>query len=462
MRILLVNPPSRPGTTINREGAAGLGNAYQSEGAFLYPPHTLATVAAVLREAGHEPALLDATAEQLGTDAALQRIRGARPEGIGVLLSWVGWEDDLDFCRRLRNARPAMPLVVMGTILRQDAWAAQAAQVGDVVLVGEPERAFAPAMERAISGRILEGTGLVTRRSAPSQDDDVPDAWVRVVTVDALAPAHYDGRGYLLDIEDLPMPAWDLAPVEHYRMLTVLGSRGCDAGCAYCPYVIGWGDRFRACAPGRVVDELAWLVGRFKPARVMFRDPVFGRDRQRVMGICEAIMRRGLSVAWECESRPEHFDADLLRVMQKAGCTTIKIGVESGDAGRLVSLGRIANVGAGDEYRERAREVVHTCRQIGLRCQVFVMGGWEDAGAPERAHTAALIRDLAPQHLSVKRIEAYPGAPWSERHTQTSEEAFVRMKDQLMPLVSPRPAPRRTWWRRGLDWLRRRRLAGGK
>ena len=58
MRILLVNPPSRPGATINREGAAGLGNEYQTEGAFLYPPQTLAAVAGVLREAGHEPAAI--------------------------------------------------------------------------------------------------------------------------------------------------------------------------------------------------------------------------------------------------------------------------------------------------------------------------------------------------------------------------------------------------------------------
>ena len=435
MRVLLVNPPGRLGSTTNREGAAGLGNQYLTEGAFLYPPHTLATVAAVLREAGHQPALLDATAEQLGIDESIQRIRDMAPEGIGVLLSWAGWDGDLEFYRSLKESFPTIPLVAVGAILRQETWAEQAAQVSDFVLVGEPELAFAPAIERAISRQ---------------------GQWGEVVTADNLAPAHYDGRGYLLDIESLPTPAWDLTLTDRYRMLTVLGSRGCDAGCRYCPYVIGWGDRFRACSSLRVVDELLWLAQQFRPARIMFRDPVFGYDRRRVVEICEELLRRGVPVAWECESRPEHFDADLLRLMRQAGCTTVKIGLESGDPARLVSLGRIADEDSVDRYLGSVREAVQTCRQIALRCQLFVMGGWEDADASELENTSAFVRELAPAHLSVKRMESYPGAPWNETYPDTNEEATEELKRRLMPLVVPESGKQLPLWRRGMSWLSRR------
>ena len=52
------------------------------------------------------------------------------------------------------------------------------------------------------------------------------------------------------------------------------------------------------------------------------------------------------------------------------------------------------------------------------------MGGWEDAGSSELAHTAAFVSELSPQHLSVKRIEAYPGAPWSEQHAGVNDEGI--------------------------------------
>lgn len=443
MRTLLINPPSPTGTTINREGAAGLGNQYLTERAFLYPPQTLATVAAAAREAGLGPILLDATAEQLGAHEAMQRVHSAEPEAIGVFLSWVGWESDLAFCRRLRAEFPTARLVTVGPILRQESWAQGAAQVSDVVLIGEPDRAFVGAIEVAVEEQSRSGL---------------------IVSAHQLMPAHHDADGYLLDIEGLPMPAWDLVPVSRYRMLTLLGSRGCDAHCSYCPYVIGWGNAFRPCSPPRVVDELEWLTRQFDPPRVIFRDPVFAYSRDRVIGICEELLPRRVSVAWECESRPEHFDTELLRLMQKAGCVTVKLGVESGDPGRLAALNRVSSEDEAAAYLACVRSTVQTCRQIGLRCQVFLMAGWatlphggRPASSPEEmSNTVNLMRALSPQHLSVKAIERYPGTGWAASHDEADLRAVEQLRSQASGCVSHPSTPERSRRDRAFAWLRKR------
>ena len=435
MRVLLVNPPSPTGTTINREGAAGLGNRYESVGAFLYPPQTLATAAARLRDAGHEPALLDATAERLSIQETLQRLRVLSPEVVAVTLSWSGWEDDLAFCASLRVAVVDIPIITLGTVLRFSEWAERAALMSDMVLVGEPEWALPAAVQAVNVGKNQVG---------------------QIVTAHELMPVDYDADGFMSDIESLPMPAWDLAPVSRYRMVTLLSSRGCDRNCTYCPYVVGWGHTFRACSPRRVVDELAWLMDQFKPARVMFRDSVFAHDRGRVAGICEEILSRGLGVPWECESRPEHFDGELLRLMHRAGCTTVKIGLESADPGHLVAMERIASAEAAGAYLDSVQEAVAICRQIGLRPHLFAMVGWPGEADSEIEATKQFLGELEPAHLSVKILELYPGTYGAETGEGVGRVIADRYKEWLLSVIHPESPVQRPVWRKGLSWIRRK------
>ena len=148
-------------------------------------------------------------------------------------------------------------------------------------------------------------------------------------------PPGTDAGGRIEDLDSLPFPAWDLVPLQRYGFVTMLTSRGCDDTCAFCPYAVGMGRRLRRRSPPKVLDEMAWLAATFRPKRLILRDPVFARDRRRVEEICQGAIDRKLPLAWECESRPEHFDRDLLRLMQRAGCTTIKLGLETTSASVL-------------------------------------------------------------------------------------------------------------------------------
>ena len=73
--LLLTNPPSSGAEVANREGTASFGALSPR---FVYPPHTLATLVAVCREAGIEAALLDAVGEKLDRDAWIQRVAAAQ------------------------------------------------------------------------------------------------------------------------------------------------------------------------------------------------------------------------------------------------------------------------------------------------------------------------------------------------------------------------------------------------
>ena len=72
MRILFVIPPGLPDVLSHHEATSGMGAlvptaAVLEAAAFLYPPHTVASCAAVAREAGLEVAVLDGARRNSGS-----------------------------------------------------------------------------------------------------------------------------------------------------------------------------------------------------------------------------------------------------------------------------------------------------------------------------------------------------------------------------------------------------------
>jgi len=379
--VYLINPPSAPGTLANREGAAGLGVVYPSPGPFFYPPHALASVAASLRTAGYDVRAHDALVEQPSADWALA-------DAIGVFVSHASLESDLAFLSMLRGMTSAW-LIAFGPSMRYVADAVLTQGSVDIVLVGEAEGFFEEAL------RSLE---TAERPSLPQ------------LTCPADVQAlNFDGHGMVRDLDALPFPAWDLLPYSKYPLLTVLSSRGCPDPCVYCPYTAAQGHGFRARSLENVLAELEYVSERFRPTRLVFRDPVFAHDRLRVVRLCRELVDRQLGLQWECESRPEHFDAELLEWMQRAGCRWVKIGLETTDQDLLVALHRVASAEAAGAYLQHTAEIVAICRKMGLRSRLFVMAGLPGQNAAMAEATRSFIERVRPTALNVKLCEVYPG-----------------------------------------------------
>jgi radical SAM superfamily enzyme YgiQ (UPF0313 family) len=424
-RVTLINPPSGRGTLANREGAAGLGVVYSAAETFLYPPHTIACVAASLRSAGYQVRAMDLVVQP--PDPSCLEV-----EAIGIFVSWATMKSDLEFLAALRSQTPAR-LIAFGNSMRFIGADILAHAPVDAVLVGEAEGCFGEAVERVLlqscgSGpQLLNGTAMQTRRC--------------------------DQDGWVIDLDALPFPAWDLLPTQQYKLLTVSASRGCPDRCAYCPYAAAQGHSWRTRSAENVLTELKWLVEHFNPARVIFRDPVFAYQRSRVVELCEHILRSRLRIQWECESRPEHFDAELLQLMYGAGCRWVKIGLETTDPGLLLELQRVDSAGEGAGYVARVSQVISACNKLGMNCRLFVMTGLPGQTSAMAEQTARFVTAHRPTFLNVKHFEPYPGTGAGQAEADDVEaQSTILMQAQTSLLTrSSRPGT----IRQVKSWLRR-------
>src|SRR5262249_54477566 len=127
------------------------------------------------------------------------------------------------------------------------------------------------------------------------------------------------------DLDSLPFPRWEgvskplLRPTSYF--VPVLSSRSCPEFCTYCPHRITAG--YRARSPQNVVDEIEELCYLFGDVAFIFRDPLFTEQRERSIAIAEEMIRRELPVRFECETRLDDLDTELIDLLHRAGLRSV-------------------------------------------------------------------------------------------------------------------------------------------
>jgi radical SAM superfamily enzyme YgiQ (UPF0313 family) len=177
-------------------------------------------------------------------------------------------------------------------------------------------------------------------------------------------------------LDELPMPARHKLPMESYphqneflkskHVYSLNTSRGCPYNCSFCSVRIIWGKTYRSFSPGRVGDEVRDLITKYGADGLYFREDNFTYDRKRVVNICKLIGR--FEVEWVCESRVEHLDEELIKIMYDAGCRGMWFGTESGSDRVLKMIHKGVD-------KERAVKTFRLCQKQGIKTGAsFILG----------------------------------------------------------------------------------------
>ena len=217
------------------------------------------------------------------------------------------------------------------------------------------------------------------------------------------------------DLDSLPFPRWDLVTEDRSKMgfkfftrpvgggYPLLASRGCPEFCTYCPHRILAGYRMRSIA--NIVDEMERLCSRVSRPYVIFRDPLFTEQRDRVIELCDEIKRRGLNLTFEAETRLDRLDVELLDKLHAAGFRAMSFGVESLDPATLKKSGRRPIPQA------HQREIIDHARKLGIVTAAFYVLGFLQDDWNSIAATIDYATDLGSTFAQFKMLTPYPGTP---------------------------------------------------
>jgi anaerobic magnesium-protoporphyrin IX monomethyl ester cyclase len=320
---------------------------------FRFPPLGICSIAATLQEAGHDVHLIDCTF--LDRKEALEKALAVKAEAVGIYCMVTMLEDCLWFAEHLRGRSRVLvaggPLPTCEPELFLDHF--------DVVVRGEGEQTMLELLKACAEGSGLDGVAGIAYRVGAG----VPSKGEVVFTPD---------RAFAKGLDQIPFPARELLPNESYvrygrkkygySITTVMSTRGCPYRCEFCSNVV-FGGSYRERSPQNVVDEIEAALA-LGYDRISFADDVFTMKKERVIGICREIRRRGLHFQWECLGRVDALDTHTSLEMKEAGCSRIFFGIESGDDQILELMNKKITT-------EEARNAVETAHRAGLQVGAF-------------------------------------------------------------------------------------------
>ncbi len=160
-------------------------------------------------------------------------------------------------------------------------------------------------------------------------------------------------RDLILDIDEIPFPAYHKFPIHYYRLLRmphckssdfvmpVLSGRGCPFQCNFCYRM---DDGFRARNDESIIEEIQLLKTNYGINYIAFGDELLMSSPARTEHLCESLIKSKLNIKWDCNGRLNYAKPKLLKLMKEAGCVFINYGIEAMDDQILKNMNKALTV----------------------------------------------------------------------------------------------------------------------
>jgi len=299
-------------------------------------PLGLLTVAAVLRQAGHDVALLDcldrhhpdAPVPRSGRDAygcgRFAKVEVNKPQALAhVPRRWGRYGLPLDLFEAELDTQPRPDAILVTSTMTywypgpceairrvKTRWPKVPVALGGVYATLCADHARA----RSGADAVLTGPGGVKAVH-----------WVNRVTGESRSPPSSP--------HDL-LPAHDLRRRQGY--VAVQTAWGCPFHCPYCAVHELSPAGFVPRAPERVIEEIAWCAESLGAGDVAFYDDaLLFKAVQHIHPILDGVIARGLDVRFHTPNglHARFIDRRLALKMRRAGFVTVRLGLETADAG---------------------------------------------------------------------------------------------------------------------------------
>ena len=149
------------------------------------------------------------------------------------------------------------------------------------------------------------------------------------------------------NLDSLPYPARDLIDNSLYtrpdngKMQAVIKvSRGCPYNCFFCLATPLNGRIVRKRSPENIIGEIKECVEKYNIKNFIFWSDIFNLDKNWTKELCNKIIDSKLNITFSTNTRADSADVETIKLMKKAGCRLVSIGVESGSQYMLDKMGK--------------------------------------------------------------------------------------------------------------------------
>ncbi len=338
--------------------------------------------------------------------------------GISVMFSQE-WPFIRHYIRRIRKAFPQVTIVVGGehpTAMPE--YTLRDCPEIDFIIAGEGEMAFLELVHKL---RLGESAKSVSGVAYLDKDQ---------FRQSGLAPR-------VVDIKDMPRPAWHLINVESYfqpnftmgighgRNIAMLATRGCPYQCTFCSNPTMWTTRYVMRPVKDVVDEIAAYIEKFGVNSIDFYDLTAIVKREWILEFIDELEKRKIKIVWQLPSgtRSESLDEEVIRGLAKTGCEFLVYAPESGSKRTLDTIKKRVNL-------TNLTKSIATALRYGIVVKVNFIIGFPFETRSDIWKTLLFVWKLGWMKADDCNISTFSPYPGSELFDELAKEnVFGRIND---------------------------------
>jgi radical SAM superfamily enzyme YgiQ (UPF0313 family) len=222
-------------------------------------------------------------------------------------------------------------------------------------------------------------------------------------------------RSLIGNVDEIPMPAYDLFPIDHYALLPCPGAKGNERtlpinsgrGCIFeCNFCYRMDKGFRPRSSQSIINEVKYLQLKYNITFINFSDELLMSSKKRAKELCTGFLNSGLKFHWGCNGRLNFADIDILTLMKEAGCVFINYGIESVNDKILKNMNKALTV-------KQIINGVENTLKVGINPGLNVIFGniGEDAQCLDNDVKFLLQYDNFAQLRTIRPVTPYPGSP---------------------------------------------------
>lgn len=376
-----------------------------------YWPITLAYAAAYLKKEKLNIEVVDAFGEKptrvrqtpsafiqgLSPSEVSDRVTAKKPT---IVVSYAGTvmnhDAHLELIQAVRKSLPSVPIIILENTQQVTSYKLEKVpdefiKAGaDFIYSGEPEKHLSQVIKSII-------------KKDPATLSKIPGLTYK----DGKKLHSLPTDGPIWKLDSLPMPAWEMFPVENYwnlgyshgpknhrKYLPLYTSRGCPFGCAFCTIPLLNNRLWRGRTGRNVADEMQLWYKKLGVREFHIEDVNPALVGPRMVDLSKEIIKRRLKINWKIVSgtKVEALTPETIRIMAKAGCNYISISPESGSPRML----KLMNKPFAHELALRLISVMHKSKITTQACFVLGFPGEKDS---DRKQTWDYVKRLAQNGL---------------------------------------------------------------
>jgi anaerobic magnesium-protoporphyrin IX monomethyl ester cyclase len=336
-------------------------------------------LASYLKENNHEPYILDMLFDDVTEDMVNEFITENDIDTIGIGCMTCEYKAAIEQAERLKKMNSKLRIIFGGAHPTGNPKECIETGFVDYAVVGEGEVVLSSLL-----------TGLENDKPL----DNIPGLWFKKD-----GQVHAGGYAEPVDVENLPLPAFDIIDLERYfaldppwhfpkskRVVQLGTSRGCPFNCSYCHHIHG--KKARLMSAEKVVSQLETLYNKYKVREIIVIDDIFNVNLERAKNICKGLIEKDIKLNLQFPNgvRGDIFDEELMSLLKKAGTHYIAVAIETASE-RLQKLIR-KNLKV-----EKALETVATAKKYGIEVGGFFLIGFPSETKEEVKETINLAID---------------------------------------------------------------------